>query len=350
MPADERMYFIQNMEALKDEDVDSIVFEFEVIADAHIVGECTYGPYYFTVWEPPKSEGEERKLCLRVPHKVGFWGDESNRGSFYHGGGIADELVALASLFFRRRFKLGPIVRINDEPRYITKDGQRFIDSPLISGSSNLQELSNWLKLVERLNSKYHQKFILAVRFYHQALLLIEEQPDLAYLNLVSAIESLCQDTDIGEVRLSELDEGLAKLVNSIENENLRNKIEQAILKRERFHKRKFVTFILNHMEESFWTEEGRPEVGRIRPEDLPDILKRIYDQRSRTLHNGEPFPPTVFSPPTYYEEEIPFSLSVTHMGRKWERKEFIPHPHFFERLVNHVLKTFLKRNQTEGQ
>ena len=29
-----------------------------------------------------------------------------------------------------------------------------------------------------------------------------------------------------------------------------------------------------------------------------------------------------------------------------WKLKDIIPYPHFFERLVNNVLLTYLKRNQ----
>jgi hypothetical protein len=344
-----RMYFIRNIEALKDKDVESQAFEFEVITDADIVGKSTYGPYHFTIWEiSNKHGGEERKLCFRIRERA-FSNDDqpwesAKRSGFYHGGGIADELVALASLFLRRRFKHGSIVRMNDRPILLSRS-KRWIDRPLVAGQSNLAELPEWLKLVEALDSNYHQRFILAVRLYHRALLLIEEQPDIAYLNLVSAIEVLCHDADIGEVTLSDLDLKIAKLVGSVENKDLRNNIEQTILKREQFIRRRFVTFILNHIEDDFWTGEERPKQGRIKPEELPDLLKRIYDQRSRTLHDGEPFPPSVFAPPLM-GAEIDFSLGMTVGEKKWEPKDFIPHPYFFERLVNHVLKTFLKRNQ----
>jgi len=46
-----KMHFIRNMEALNNVDVKSHVTEYEVITDAHIVGEFLYGPYYFTIWE-----------------------------------------------------------------------------------------------------------------------------------------------------------------------------------------------------------------------------------------------------------------------------------------------------------
>lgn len=353
MTDDKRMYFIRNIEALKGEGVESHVTEYEVIADAYIVGEFTYGPYYFTIWEfSNKHEGEERKLCLKIRERAFSSDDQpwksAKRAGFYHGGGIADELVALASFFLRRRFQLGPIVRMDDSPRLLSMN-QGWVDKPLVAGQSNLAELSEWLKLVEGLDSNYHQRFILAVRLYHRALLLIEEQSDMAYLNLISAIEVLCQETSIGKVTLSDLDQELAKLVDSVENKDLQNKIKQIILKREQFISRRFVAFILEHIEESFWAEEKRPKHGQIKPDELPDLLKRIYAQRSRTLHTGEPFPPSIFYPPMM-EAEIDFSLGMIKGEKKWEPKDFIPHPYFFERLVNHVLRNFINRNQVKRE
>lgn len=352
MADDKRMQFIRNIEVLTNKNIETHVTEYEVITDAHIVGEFTYGPYYFTVWEIGiKQEGEKRKLCLRIRERAlskDYQPSETaTRSAYYHGGGIADELLALASLSLRRKFQLGPIVRMNDIPRILSlrKD---WIDRSLVTGRSNLEELLELLKLVEGLNSDYHQRFILAVRLYHRALLLIEEQPDLAYLNLISAIETLCQDHDIGKITISDLDQEIAELMDSMENKDLRNKIEQAILKRERFIGRRFVAFIIDHTDEDFWTKEKRPEHGRIEPKDLANLLKRIYERRSRTLHTGEPFPASIFSPPIM-GAEIDFSLNVIKGEKKWEPKDFIPHPYFFERLVNHVLKTFLEKNQRDS-
>lgn len=352
MSNDEKMYLVQNIEILNDENVESGIAEHEIIADAHIIGGCTSGPYCFGVWEfSVKKEGEERKLYLRGRYKRYSSDDHewesAKKDGFYHGGGITDELVSLASLFLRRRLKLGPMVRRDDKPMISTR-GKGWIDAPLIEGKSNLSDLAEWFKLVEKLDTKKkdHQRFILAVRLYNRAILLIEESPDMAYLDLVSSIEALSNDYDIGKIELSKVGNKLATLVNSIEREDLRAEIEQAILEREKSICHRFVEFICNYVEESFWTEEKRPQCGKIESGQLPALLKKIYNQRSKTLHNGEPFPPYIFNV-SILKEEI--ELGDISIGTKrWYSKDFIPKPHFFERLVNHVLKTFLKRNQTK--
>jgi len=345
MTDDKRMHFIRNIEALEsNNEKGKITQEYEVIADAYITGEFTYGPYYFTIWDYGfEEEGERRRLCLRICKSISSPEElpqSAKKSEFYHGGGIADELVALSSLFLRRRLQLGPIVRCNDKPKVLGKN-KGLIDKPLIVGQRSLSELPEWLKLVEKLDARYHQRFILAAKLYSQALLLIEEQPDMAYLNLVSAIEALCSSYDTGIKEIASSYPNLAHIITQVEPKEVREKLEKELLNVLYFTKKSFVKFVLDHIEKTFWDESERgPKFARIQPEELENILKRVYDQRSKTLHTGEPFPPF-----TSYGmgEEIP--LGMISGGKRWERQDLVPNPHLFERLVNHVLKTYLKRN-----
>jgi len=346
LTVDKRMLFIRNMEDLEKEGIAFTEIEYEVITDANVIGELQYGPYFFRVWElTPKNPGEERKLFLRIREvsnrDIDY--DNAKRDGYYHGGDIADELVILSSLFLRRRIKRGHVLRIGDTPVFYDKKGTHIIDTQLIDGQNNLVELASWFDLIKTLDESSHLKFILASKFYNKAIEIIEEQPDMAYLNLVSAIEVLCQDTDIGDTRIADFDQHLFNLINTIENAELQNKIEEAIVGRERFIGRRFVQFILNHVDESFWNYDLRPQLGRVEVGELPRLLKKIYKQRSDTLHSGEPFPPSVFTSPLH-GCEIDFSLATMVREKRWEAKDYIPNPYFFERLVNHVLKNYLIR------
>lgn len=348
MKYDQEMYFIRNIKELKKDDIETISTEYEVITDSHIVGDMKFGPYYFAIWEfSLKKEGEKRKLCLRMNERSqttfipGV--SESRKDSYYHGGRIADEIVILASLFLRRRLILGPQVRRDGKPELIRRDIKyRWNDEQLVKGRSSLKDLEPSFKQLETFEPKLHQRFILSVKFYHQAIEIIEERSTMAYLNLVSAVEALCQDFDIGEVKIKDIDDKLAELVDKIEDRELKSELEKHIMKRNRLLKRRFVSFILAHLDDSFW-EENRPKYGLIEPKELQNLLKRIYDQRSSTLHSGEPFPPIDL---TTDGEEICTAISVSHMEKEWKRHEFIPYVHFFERLVNHVLKNFISKNQ----
>lgn len=285
----------------------------------------------------------------------------------------AQEFIYLASLFMRKRFTLGPMVREDTEPIRIyagLKSINGYIDMDVICGetdtigdSANLDELSKWLPLVDNILPTLKDKFILAVRFYHQAIEIIETATDMAYINLVSSIETLCQDLSTETKKLEEIDQGLAAAIKKISSCDLRKDIEKRILKREPFIQNKFVNFIKNNIDASFWTYNKRPQHGRIEPVDLDRILKNIYQQRSNFLHSGTPFPEYIYltdrmpdiSHLKYdqayimhrlYQEEIPVGLGITSGSRSWQPSEYIPYPHFFERLVRHVLLNYLKRNQ----
>src|SRR5438552_74387 len=93
--------------------------EYAVIADAHIVGEFNRGSLLFSVWDPGvEGPGQEHWLCLQVrymepidagvgeslprPDKMSN-NERKRQRAAYHGGGVPEEVVALASLFLRRR-------------------------------------------------------------------------------------------------------------------------------------------------------------------------------------------------------------------------------------------------------
>jgi len=349
------MYFIRNKKDVDNPEAEVHSVEYEVVTDANVIGDLNYGPYRFKIWEfNDKKEGEERKLCLGIREVRQLFSDDELFGSqkqpaYYHGGGIADELVSLSSVFLRRRFKITSTVRHDDNPVMFSNNWRKkWVDKSLIQGQSNLEYLSEWLSQVENLESKYHQKFMLAVKMYHQALQAIEEQPDLAYLSLVSAIEVLCQDTKINKPSLGEggSNKELVKLLNQIEDENLRNKISKAIVDKDRFISKRFVAFIIENIEDDFWDEPGRPQNGRVEPSGLPKLLAKIYDQRSRTLHNGEPFPVYVMDAPREMDGEIEYAPGRGTLIKTWKQEDYIPYPQFFEKLVNHVLKVFVKKKQ----
>lgn len=335
--------------------------EYEVISDANIVGEVEYQQYYFRVWDiGDRVPGEKRLLCLRINPEL----DAKNRKPRN-----ATEYIHLASLFLRRRLSLGCLTRIGDSPTRIPSWYQQvegYVNKDIVWGEkTNLNELSRWLPLTQCLSDSIYNKFILATRFYAEAIQHMEMVPDMAYLNLVSAIEILSQDTDIGTVSVKEINTKLANLLDKIEDVNLRKEIQESFLDVNRFIKRRFTKFIINYTDNEFWDYKNRPKIGRVSPEELEKYLGNIYDQRSRTLHNGEEFPhnirlrhklPNIDNIPLDTKitirqtpmEEVPFDAVhsiIMPDGREIKSEDFIPHPSFFERLVNHVLINYLKKN-----
>ncbi len=347
-----KMYYVRNIEELKNGNIDYNTYEYELHVDAWFIGEFIGDPYEILLWELGlHAEGEERKLILRIKEADSLSSYENyestRKNAYYHGGGIADEIVALASLFLRRRIKLIHLVRQNDVPRIISEKGYRWNDKELVSGETNLQTLSDWFSLIEDLDEKYHQKFILSARLYHRSILMIEEDPDLAYLSLVSSIEALCQDHPLKEEpNLSEIYPELDyEIENLITDEQAKNRLRYLFLKKEKFISRRFVAFIIDYTDSEFWKYGNRPKYGKIEADELPKYLRNIYAQRSKTLHEGQAFPPIVLHPRSQ-NDEICCGLSLMHRGKKWNPSDYIPSIHFFERLVSHVLTNFVKRHQ----
>lgn len=345
------MWLLKNIEAVEEGGEPSST-EYAVKADHHFVGDWKWRCYHLRLWEldVTKKKGEDRFLNLRYEYDPDLFREQwksASRDAYYHGGGLADEIVSLASLFLRTHLSLGPRVRSDGNPEWIKHGCSGHIDPGLVRDSTDLGELENWFPLVENLPDELWQPFILSVRLYHQSIGMIEQNPDLAYLSLVSSVEVLAEEHPIGNVSLSDIDKGLAQAVARVEPEDLRTEIQDRILNREHFTRRRFRRFVLDHVDELFWERETRPDIGRIEKDELPELLNRIYDQRSRTLHSGEPFPPNIERPPMQGAEISP-SRGMSKGGRRWEPDEFVPHPHFFERLVNHCLKEHLKRHQPD--
>lgn len=347
----EKMYCIRNLEELRNESENYNTLEYELSVDSDFVGESIHGPYEIIIWEFGLfREGESRRLILRIKEAESLTTlspiTESSKNKYYHGGGIAEEIVAFSSLFFRRRVKLIQCVRENDMPMILPMKQRRFLDKDLVYSQTDLSTLSNWFNLIEELDESYHQKIVLAARLYHRSILMIEEDPDLAYLTLISAIEALCQDHPLKEKpTLSQTNPKLDNEIDALNiDESIKNKLKDRILERNPFLSRKFVTFILDNIDDEFWKYDNRSMYGQIKPEDLPKYLKNIYDQRSKTLHEGQPFPPVICYDSN---EEICCGLSLTHRGKKWMLRDYIPSICFFERLVNYVIKNFIKTHQT---
>jgi hypothetical protein len=349
--ADKRFRFIQNKEAVLKGGFPTQVVEFEVDADAETVGEYKVGPYGLTIWDFGIFErGEARKLCLSVERSRFFDRDEPpNLVLAPSGFGIiADEIVSCASVLLRRRLRLGLITRVENRPQRSLYWKKGWLDAALVEGKTNLTTLSGSFALLERLMPDKQPLFILAARLYNRALQTIEEEPDMAYLHLVSTIEVLCQDTPIKRPPLDEVDSRLASILEQIPDATIREKLSEAILVKERFIGRKFVAFVMSHVEDGFWIDDSRPKEDRIDQTDLPQLLENVYKQRSLTLHAGARLPPYVFRPPGQ-GAEIERASAVGTIDGWHEKKDYIPLPHFFERLVNHVLNAYLKRNQTSA-
>ncbi len=292
---EKRLYTVRNLEAHRERgDAEPSLYEFEVFAEVPFPHECEVGPFAIIPWDAePTPNGTRRSLILRFADylEAPDAADKSTKKGFYHGISMPAEFCALASALLRRRVSLGPMLRLDDAPIRIRPPSQRRHPG-LIAGEVDTYTLKHRIESLEHLPREFHEAFILSCRMYQEALGLIDDKPDLAYLLLVSSIEvfvaKFCPKTTENDLS-ADVTSALSACPDA----------ERAVLLRRILDldfgiSRNFVAFIIQHLRDSFWQDSPQiaTAAGRIAKEELPDLLKRIYNQRSKTLHEAEPFPP----------------------------------------------------------
>lgn len=339
-----RYHFAREVKAIED-NARHMLIEHEVLTDVLCVGEFLLGHLRLTVWDI----GEHRLRDSRVLNLRLAWieqGDIKNDPGYFQGGGTAEEIVSLAAFQFRRRFSVGDAVRFGDDPKRIKMEHS--VHPSLFEGNHNIGDLKESIEAASRLTPKYQLRFMLALRFYRLALDQMEVETEFAYLSLISAIEALSAESVIeGQVELPERHKAL---IQRVSDPALATDLETE-LAQYAVPTKKFVNFVMNHVDKKFWDSEERPklEPSLVRPEMLRELLSRVYGARSEFLHSGVPLFP--FAVMAYRGMEMPFGLSFGEGDRVWLPKEYIPHITFFERLVHHVLSEFLSRNrETEDE
>jgi hypothetical protein len=351
--AERRLFTIRNLEAFDRQAPDQQAqrYEFEVFVDVAVHGEFRLGPFSLVPWDAePFSEGVRRSLVLRFSDHLepNAATSKSSKGGFYHGVSLPAEFCALATVLLRRRVSLGPMLRIDDEALRVALPSQQR-HRGLISGELDASVLVSRMELLRRLPDTFHESVILAARMYQEALAIIDDKPDLAYLLLVSCLEVFVAKF-VPRTREEDLPAAVREALDKCADPEARRVLLNRLLELDRGISRNFVTFVDSHVAESFWQES--PQIseaeGRIARDELPELLRRVYNQRSKTLHEAEPFPPNVLSP-AHPDAEIDRRPEIVVGQRKWTQAQFIPYARFFERLVQHVIVQFVERRTGPG-
>ncbi len=281
--------------------------------------------------------------------------------SLYHGGELADEVTALASLSLGIRLLNGGITREfgldNDPygrprewaraPRPILQFRNNQPILPSVAGSRSL-ELLERLETIPRMEPTRYVSLIRACRSYQEALWLAESEPNLAWLLLVSAIETAANDVYGTESSLSErLRNVKPDLASRLEEVGGRKHLQ--MVADEIAHTlgatKKFIDFVMRFLPEP---PRDRPEGSSCRLDwtesNLRKVLGKVYHYRSRALHAGIPFPEPMFRPPFGMKpgepgSEVPFvGLGTYSTGGTWIPKDVPINLHSFHYITRHVL------------
>jgi len=340
-----------------------VVFEYPLFSDAHITGELMeeLGPYKIInaipithSYRPALVLRSYEYLERRLPDM------KETKEENYHGGFLADEIAALISLFLGIRVKSGDANR-----EYSAKGDSMgrprsygFFDDPILPKITKRPVLKSALG-THSLNSAlilahFHQvsaqdsiALIRAARLYQEAVWIIEATPELSWIMLTSAVETVANRwREIKDSSLEKLRTSRPKL-----EEKLRDYggDELVLLVAEEIAPymgatKTFVDFLLKFV----------PPPPLVRPDPfaqlsweikhLKKVMVLVYQYRSRALHGGFPFPAPMCEPPFYYggnekaAEEIPIGSAAGMKGGVWLAKDMPIHLHTFEYVVRNSI------------
>ncbi len=223
----------------------------------------------------------------------------------YHGGDSTDEIAALAALFLGIRLKAGGVNREfrGEDDRFgrPTQFGGKPDPLLLLEGRPQIPRLALPANLNEGLaplhgfqdrSIEHTNALIKAARQYQQAVWIADSDPSLAWLMLVSAIETASLSWSSAVSAVDQLETAFPDLVELIASSNpeLIGPIADA-LKQLTGSTKRFVKFI-----EAFAPPPpaARPETYLrfpFEPGDLRKATSLIYGHRSKSLHQGTAFP-----------------------------------------------------------
>jgi hypothetical protein len=352
-------------------------FEFPFFTDGpHIVGEITegFGPYQIINTVAVRYSPDEVRpaLVLRVSNYLEFESQEMNktRDKNYHGGYEADEIAALISLCLGIRLKAGAASRMfgiddpmgrptarmfSEDPIFVQRQfsqRRKILKSTLTQHT--LPDEVDILTTFPSLSVENAIALVRAARMYQEAVWIVEITPELSWIMLVSAVETVANQwhteirTPIEKMRSwrSKLERILRKYGADKSDELVQQVAEE--IAPYIGATGTFTDFLLEFL----------PSAPAIRPplfaqhswdkKVLRKTLKQIYNYRSRALHAGRPFPAPMCEPATSVGEngelaEIPIGLAVGMKGSVWISKDIPMLLHTFEYIARNAILNWWK-------
>ena len=362
------------IQSLKESDprIAPVIHEYPLYSDAHITGDFSegLGPYSFLNTVP----GFEKPGVINAPiilrtaiHLTQQLPDMSETDeSRYHGGHLADELAALTSVALGVRIRAGDISRSfernNDpygrpsewktKPKPLIHLRPNRLMLPSVVGKHSMEQLGS-LKSIVKIEPARYVNLVRACRYYQDALWLSESQPNLAWLMFVSAIETAANDysaTDTPEERLKGSKPDLGKYLETVGGTAHVRKVSEMIAPMLGATK-KFIDFTLRFKPDE---PDQRPVDNRLQVKwsktSLRKVLVKVYEYRSRALHDGLPFPAPMLEPPVRFDinspvSEVPFMGLASHSyGGTWVPKDAPVNLHCFHYITRNVLLNWWQR------
>lgn len=355
--------------------------EYPIYSDTCFTGQMRQGPYEFLNTVPSYQSGlVQTPLVLRVDEHWEYPSPDMTKTDTqrYHGGSFPDEVAALSSLALGVRLKAGNMTREfrpggdpkgtprewNARPARAILIGTRGCAWVLPGAAKGYHPLDrlNVLSILPQLSASTATALVRAGRLYQEALWLAESETAMSWLMLVSAIETAAnqwrkekEDPAVRlETSLPDLHRYLATLGADVQ-ERVAGYIMNIL-----GSTRKFVDFLITFLPPP---PEVRPPAGLQHPWDeaeLRSTFRKIYQYRSKALHEGIPFPYPMCQAPFSHTEwsapsEVPMGFATSAYNATWVSGDTPMHFHMFEFIARHTLlkwweRAAPERTKTDGE
>lgn len=276
------------------------VYEYDIYSDARFTGqiENPSWPYSFLNTVPRNSSSIiiNTPMVIRAEIYAEYEEPELSETdeSRYHGGYFYDEIIALATACLGVRLAFGGISRrfeghhdryglIGEWDRKPKPPFEFHENGPMLPDAIGTRKLGalNRMESIVCIEPSRYSLLVRACSLYRNALWIAESDPNIAWLLLVSALETAANDIWPGKTA----------------------------------SKKKFVDVVLRFMPEP---PKSRPKAEHLQFEwteaSFEKMLRTIYDYRSRSLHEGKPFPAPMSMPPFRIDRDGP-GLEVASLG-----------------------------------
>jgi hypothetical protein len=342
-------------------------YEYPLISDGYFGGmvDSGFGPYQFL--NPIAPEGMVRPaVYLRISyHAPDSWYLDPGRmnktdTSRYHGGQLVDELAALLSLGLGARLKAGPAARWFNpgaDPRGMPigygdrlqptllqlRPGRPIL--PHCVKAHSLNAIERW-STFPQLTSEAATTVVRVARQYQDAIWIAESEPSLAWLMLVTAIETAAnywRTTDSSPLeRLRVSRPALVTYLEDLQIDALAERVATEVADSIGSTK-KFVEFLLQFLPgppperpSGVWAQISWDE------NVFRTAFRKIYGYRSKALHDGTPFPLPMCQIETIRPDSVPCEkptgLAVSAAGGVWVADDLPMSLHTFEYIAREAL------------
>ena len=350
------MYWARNLELLKGS-ASAYLHEFEVASEKFVTRLCSYEDGAIRIYQlaPPNLEGLAKYMIeVRVPQSQfdpEQEAKEPTKRGYIARKGILGELLGILSLHFEARFfPLSSSLRLSETAMQLRTyhdfhyhPCSHDIDQPIFKDSDRTfvePGFQDLLNKIRRLPSKHHVAFGFAFEHYARALQEIGVDEEMIFIRLVSAVEALSQ-----KINVTEKDVLYGKTFEELVDRKKLDKSEYDSL-RSTFNVRKsearFRKFLALYSSDFFDDSVEKAQAVSVPRARLDEVAAAIYHARSKYLHNGDPMYLSLRIGGHWPDWDIDPSGGMIVGGRRWTKKQKLPYPHWFRRLVRHCILRYL--------